>query len=178
MTEFIYPESWVEDQTVFYRAVRKAELERSLDPPPLRKSSRQRENVNEPIVAFGPPGTSGELNVSVIVSKVPLDFSIESFGGPKEVGEAVLRTVIASSRRPNVKGSLIESNLREDPSTNVRYYGLEFKVESPTFQRHNVAVCCARSGKLFTLNAQSPESTWPSVKADFYTIAGSFRLTS
>ena len=74
--EFIYPATWVGDQRLLYRAAQKSELERSLDPPPLNnaKSSGRRRNVNEPVVAFGPPGTSGELNVSVIVSPVPLDF--------------------------------------------------------------------------------------------------------
>jgi len=73
-TEFMYPETWVADQTIFYRAVEKAELERSLDPPPLNSGTRRKRNVNEPVIAFGPPGSTGELNVSVIVSPVPLDF--------------------------------------------------------------------------------------------------------
>lgn len=71
--EFIYPANWVGDQTLLYRAAEKKEFERSLDPPPL--NNMRRKNVNEPVVAFGPPGSSGELNVSVIVSPVPLDFS-------------------------------------------------------------------------------------------------------
>lgn len=58
---------------MLYRAAGKAE--RSLDPPPLRNSEQGRKKVNEPIVAFGPPDSSGELNVSVIVSPVPSDFS-------------------------------------------------------------------------------------------------------
>ena len=75
--EFIYPSSWVGDQTLLYREVKRAELQRSLDPPPLksgRLSSRPR-NISEPVAAFGPPGSNGELNVSVIVSPVPQDFS-------------------------------------------------------------------------------------------------------
>ncbi|KAL9256038.1 PsbP domain-containing protein [Drosera capensis] len=63
--EFIYPATWVAGQ-------------RSLDPPPLdgSKSSnnRRKKDINGPAVAFGPPGSSGELNVSVIVSPVPLNF--------------------------------------------------------------------------------------------------------
>ncbi|GMI65356.1 hypothetical protein like AT3G05410 [Hibiscus trionum] len=175
--EFIYPANWVGDQRLLYRAAER--LERSLDPLPTnspKSGSRPRKNVNEPIVAYGPPGSSGELNVSVIVSPVPLDFSIETFGGPKEVGEAVVRTV--TGQRPNVEGTLIESRVREDPNKNVKYYELEFKVESPSFKRHNVAVCCARGGRLFTLNAQAAESAWPGLKPVFYRIANSFNLTS
>ncbi|KAK7820096.1 psbP domain-containing protein 7, chloroplastic [Quercus suber] len=178
--EFIYPAKWVGDQTLLYRAVEKTEFERALDPPPIStaQSNNRRRSISEPVVAFGPPGTSGELNVSVIVSTVSKDFSIEAFGGPKEVGEAVVRTITGSSKRPDVKGTLIESILREDPTKNVKYYELEFRVESPSFRRHNVAVCCSSGGRLFTLNAQAPESAWPEVKSDFQTIAHSFSLTS
>ncbi|XP_010259674.1 PREDICTED: psbP domain-containing protein 7, chloroplastic [Nelumbo nucifera] len=178
--EFIYPANWVGDQTLLYRAVGKAEAERSLDPPPLNKDRRRR-NFSEPVVAFGPPGSNGELNVSVIVSPVPLDFSIEAFGGTKEVGEAVIRTIAAgagSGRRPDVRATLIESTVRKDPNVEVNYYKLEFRVESPSFRRHNVAICCARGGRLFTLNAQAPESAWPEVNQDFYRIADSFTLTA
>lgn len=104
--------------------------------------------------------------------------SIEAFGGAKEAGEALVKTVTGSGRRPDLKGKLMKSSSREDSSKNVSYYTLEFQVESPTFQRHNVAVCCARKGRLFTLNAQSPESLWPNIKSDIYRIANSFSLTS
>lgn len=177
--EFVYPSNWVGDQTVLYRAAGK--LERSLDPPSLSNNGDgRRKNVNEPVVAFGPPGSNGELNVSVIVAQVPIDFKIETFGGPKEVGEAIVQTITGSGKRPNVKGTLIQANLREDSNSlrNQKYYTLEFQVESTTFHRHNVAVCCARGGKLFTLNSQAPQSIWPMVKSDFYRIADSFSLTS
>ena len=92
------------------------------------------------------------------------------------MGEAVVRTI--TGQRPDVKGTLIESTVREDPTRNVKYYELEFRVESPSFQRHNVAVCCARGGRLFTLNAQAAESAWPQFKSAFYRIANSFNLTT
>lgn len=72
-SEFIYPANWVGDQTLLYRAAKKREMELSLDPPPL--NVRPRPNVAEPLVAFGPPGSTGELNVSVIVSPVAQEFS-------------------------------------------------------------------------------------------------------
>ncbi|KAL2231206.1 psbP domain-containing protein 7, chloroplastic [Sesamum indicum] len=172
--EFVYPESWLGDQTLLYRAAGKAE--RSLDPPPLGGGGGRRRNVNEPAVAFGPPGSTGELNVSVIVSPVSIDFSIEAFGGAEEVGEAIVRTITGSGKRPDVKGTLMACSLREDSIRKVNYYELEFEVESSVFHRHNVAVCCARKGRLFTLNAQAPESAWPQFKSQFYTIAHSFNL--
>ena len=57
---------------------------------------------------------------------------IEAFGGPDEVGEAVVRSITGSGQRPDVKGTLIKSSLREDSVTNVKYYELEFRVESPS----------------------------------------------
>uniref|UniRef100_A0A0F7CZB4 Photosystem II reaction center PsbP family protein n=1 Tax=Pelargonium tetragonum TaxID=122197 RepID=A0A0F7CZB4_9ROSI len=176
--EFIYPVNWVGDQTLLYRAAGKAESQRSLDPPPLNTADRPRRNVSEPVVAFGPPGSTGELNVSVIVSPISLDFSIEAFGGPEEVGEALVRTIAGSSRHPNVKGMLIQSRLREEATKMVKYYELEYRVESPSFKRHNIAVCCVRNGRLFTLNAQAPESEWKRVESDIHVIATSFSLTS
>ncbi|XP_022965874.1 psbP domain-containing protein 7, chloroplastic isoform X2 [Cucurbita maxima] len=178
--EFIYPARWVGDQRLLYRAAEKSEFERSLDPPPLTSSNmdRRRRSVNEPLVAFGPPGSSGELNVSVIVSPVSPDFSIEAFGGPNEVGEAVIRTITRASKRPDLKGTLIQTTLREDSIRNVKYYELEFKVESSSFRRHNIAVCFVYLGKLYTLNAQAPESEWPGLKSEMRTIANSFCLSA
>ncbi|KAL2940989.1 PsbP domain-containing protein 7 chloroplastic [Bienertia sinuspersici] len=175
--EFIYPATWVADQTILYRAAERAEQERSLDPLPLESSKRRRRNVNEPVIAFGPPGSTGELNVSVVVSPVSTDFRIEAFGGPKEVGEAVLKTITDPTRRPNVNATLLSSNLRRDSVKDINYYELEFRVESPSFQRHNLTICCAQNGRLYTMNAQAPESAWQEMKEDFYNVAASFSLT-
>lgn len=93
------------------------------------------------------------------------------------MGEAVLRRIAGSRRGQDVKATLVSAKLREDPVNNVKYYILEFQVESPAFRRHNVAVCTARGGKLFTLNAQAPESGWSLVQAKLCQIADSFSLT-
>lgn len=68
--EFVYPASWVGDQRLLYRAVERAERERFLDLPALQGNARPRKAVTEPIVAFGPPGSDGSLNVSVVVAPV------------------------------------------------------------------------------------------------------------
>ena len=71
-TEFVYPETWVGDQRLLYRAVEKAERQRLYG---INKNDVGRRNgLIEPIVAFGPPGSSGELNVSVVVAPIPYDF--------------------------------------------------------------------------------------------------------
>ncbi|XP_074573930.1 psbP domain-containing protein 7, chloroplastic-like [Curcuma longa] len=175
--EFIYPETWVGDQTLLYRAIGRAESERSLDPPPLTNGRPPVRPVSEPVAAFGPPGSNGELNVSVIVSTVPGDFAIEDFGGPREVGETVLRRIAGSRKGTDVNAALVDASVRADASKKVNYYKLEFRVEAASFRRRNVAVCCARGGKLFTLNAQAPEAEWPEVEREFHAIADSFNLT-
>ncbi|XP_074575773.1 psbP domain-containing protein 7, chloroplastic-like [Curcuma longa] len=175
--EFIYPEEWAGDQTLLYRAIGKAEAERSLDPLPSINGRQTARPVSEPVAAFGPPGSNGELNVSVIVSTVPRDFAIEDLGGPKEVGETVLRRIAGSKKGTDVNANLVDASVREDASKKVSYYKLEFRVVAPSFRRRNVAVCCARGGKLFTLHAQAPEAEWPKVKREFYAIADSFNLT-
>lgn len=101
---------------------------------------------------------------------------IEAFGGANDVGEAFIRSITRSGKAMDVKGTLIGSSLREDSKRNVKYYELEFGVESPIFRRHNLAVCCARNGRLFTLNAQAPEYAWPQFKSQLCTIAASFNV--
>eukprot|EP01018_Ginkgo_biloba_P017860 Gb_28899 [translate_table: standard] len=175
--EFVYPSSWVGDQRLLYRAVERAERERSLDPPPLQDRVHRQQAVREPIVAFGPPGTNGELNVSVIVAPVPTNFMIEKFGEPKQAGEVILSKFIVS-RGSNITAMLLDAKKREDYLTKqkVVYYNLEYIVQGPSFSRHNVAVCTTFAGQLVTLNAQSPEVLWPTMKGKFYEIANSFKL--
>ncbi|KAG8479227.1 hypothetical protein CXB51_029734 [Gossypium anomalum] len=157
--EFIYPASWVGDQRLLYRAAER--LERSLDPLP----------TNSPKSSKPSPEECERTNRCIWSA-----WFKRGAEWPKEVGEAVVKTI--TGQRSDVKGTLIESTMREDPKINVKYYELEFKVESPSFKRHNVAVCCARGGRLFTLNAQAAESAWPELKSAFYRIANSFNLTS
>jgi hypothetical protein len=88
----------------------------------------------------------------------------------------VLRRIARTKRNPDISATLIDASLREDAETNVKYYKLEFRVESPSFRRHNVAVCCVRDGKLYTLNAQAPESSWKAVQKEFFAMADSFSL--
>jgi hypothetical protein len=73
--EFIFPKEWVGDQTLLYRAAQRGEWERSLDLPALRQQTSRKPTPTEPVVAFGPPGTLGELNVSVIVAPVADGFT-------------------------------------------------------------------------------------------------------
>lgn len=117
-------------------------------------------------------------NLMQLITQTILLHRIEAFGGPKEVGEALMRSVAGGSRRTDINATLIDSTMRTDPLQDVNYYLLEFRVDSPSFHRHNVAVCTARRGRLFTLNAQAPESAWPDIREEFYEMSNSFSLVS
>ncbi len=58
------------------------------------------------------------------------------------------------------------------------YYVMEFTVESPTFQRHNLAVYGARNDLLYTLNCQCPEQRWAAEEAAFRCAASTFQILS
>mmetsp|Transcript_13780 Transcript_13780/g.41609 ORF Transcript_13780/g.41609 Transcript_13780/m.41609 type:complete len:256 (-) Transcript_13780:655-1422(-) len=73
--EFLYPSPWLVDQRLFRRAAEQAEKRRSLDPPALRaQRGGEDRRVAEPQVAYGPPGTSGEENVSIIAAPIQSPF--------------------------------------------------------------------------------------------------------
>ncbi|KAL2628815.1 hypothetical protein R1flu_013501 [Riccia fluitans] len=174
--EFVYPENWVGDQRLVYRAVERAERERALDLPPIRGGGggvSRRRSSSDPIVAFGPPGTEGEQNVSVVVAPVFPGFSLQKLGGPRDAGELILKKFIAPGGS-KLEATLLTAQQRSDGSN--LYYTLEFTVKGPAFFRHNLSVYSTRNDLLFTLNAQTPEKKWPQVQEHFVEIVNSFKL--
>ncbi|KAL3686876.1 hypothetical protein R1sor_013185 [Riccia sorocarpa] len=171
--EFVYPENWVGDQRLVYRAVERAEKERSLDLPPIRGGGSRRRSSSDPIVAFGPPGTEGEQNVSVVVAPVFPGFSLQKLGGPSEAGRLILKKFIAPEGS-KLEATLLTAQQRYDGST--LYYTLEFTVKGPKFFRHNLSVYSTKNDLVFTLNAQTAETKWPQVQEQFVEIVNSFKL--
>lgn len=144
-----------------------------------RRAQRQRHRLTDlPRLQVSLFSLIGWCHVNMWSCFSLLHYRIESFGGPKKVGEALVRKVTGSGKCLDLRGTLVESTLRIDPLKNIKYYQLEFKVESPSFKRHNIAVFCTRGGRLYSLNAQSAESQWPAIEPSFRTIANSFILTS
>mmetsp|Transcript_23501 Transcript_23501/g.56213 ORF Transcript_23501/g.56213 Transcript_23501/m.56213 type:complete len:310 (-) Transcript_23501:544-1473(-) len=86
--ELLVPRDWLADQTLYRRAAARAE--RSLDPPSLR-DRRPRKDKFEPVAGFGPPGTSGEDNLSVIVAPIQPGKALSDLGSPETVGEGLLQ---------------------------------------------------------------------------------------
>lgn len=175
--EFLYPATWVGDQRLLYRAAERAERERLSDFE-LKTEVTPKRSAIEPIVAFGPAGSSGELNVSVIVAPIPLDFRIEKIGGPKEVGELILNSFIASKRQ-KITPMLINAFRRDEVQKGERvlYYCLEYLVAGQSFLRHNIAVYAAHNGQLLSFNVQTPEALWAGLEQQFQEMANSFRVS-
>ena len=85
---FIFPDSWVIDQSVYLSRVREKELPVSL------RIQRPSASV-KPEVAYGPVQGDGRENLSVIKSRVMPGFSLKMMGTPQEAAERLLSTVIA-----------------------------------------------------------------------------------
>eukprot|EP00958_Prasinococcus_capsulatus_P016870 scaffold1890_cov380-Prasinococcus_capsulatus_cf.AAC.2 len=102
--EFVYPQEWLADRTVLYRNTQRQQ-ERTfarLDPGPLDGAKtptlyfpqlKTATVIAEPLVAYGPPGSTGETNVSVIVSPLAEGFDLDSFGTPEQMGQGLLDLV-------------------------------------------------------------------------------------
>jgi hypothetical protein len=96
VAEFQHPADWLADQTVAYRAAQRAEASRGLPPSErmllssgalAQQRARAARSVAEPTVAFGPPGTSGEENISVIAAPIAPGFTLQSLGGVQVKGD-------------------------------------------------------------------------------------------
>lgn len=180
-SEFVYPASWLADQRLYQRYAERLEKERPLDPPSLRSARRRRSNdVPEPTAAYGPPGSNGEDNISVIVAPIREGFRLENMGTPAEAAERFLATTVAPQGSDKV-AALLDARARRDGKDGELYYSIEFTVESTSkgWKRHNIAVYGSRNGLLYTLNAQSAESRWTREREEqFQRAASTFRIVS
>ena len=57
---------------------------------------RQRRTVAEPEAAYGPPGSTGEENISVVVAPIQPGFRLENLGTAEQAGRRFLETTVAS----------------------------------------------------------------------------------
>lgn len=177
--EFRYPAAWLADQRLYRRYAEQLERERPLDLPPLRAPRRIRSDVPEPAAAFGPAGSTGEDNISVIVAPIREGFTLEKMGPPEEAAQRFLSSTVAPEGSDKV-ATLLKAGSRRDADDGELYYYFEFTVELPgKWKRHNVAAYGARNGLLYTLNAQSAESRWTKERAaQFNEAAATFKIIS
>ncbi|KAL3134028.1 Thylakoid-anchored PsbP-like protein [Trebouxia sp. C0010 RCD-2024] len=169
--EFQYPGDWLADRNMYARRAQRIESRNSLDP---MAPSRSRKSVAEPEAAFGPPGSSGEENISVVVAPIQTGFRLESLGTAEQAGRRFLETTVASINA-NREAVLVSAQSRYDDIGQL-YYNLEYTVKSPDFFRHNISVYAARNGMLYTFNSQCPEDKWATEKTKLAVAAQSFSL--
>ena len=172
--EFLFPNEYLADQTIARRnAMRKAQ---SLDLPSLRETKGQK-NVGEPESAFGPMGTNGEENMSVIVqTSTTKGFDLGQFGDAEEQASWLLENALA---RP---GSGKEAKLFSASETigenGIKYYQFEYTIKTANWYRRNVAVFAQNrnTGDVYTFVAQCPVERWDGMGEKFRKSANSFRV--
>lgn len=71
--EFVYPDSWLEDVTLYRRRIERAEFQRGVEFKQLEDMERvaKGQAVVQPAVGFGPPAGTGEENLSVVAAPSP-----------------------------------------------------------------------------------------------------------
>ena len=111
-------------------------------------------------------------NLSVIISDVPAEQTIEDLGTPTEVGYRFFKAV-NDGRDRETDFISAESRQRKDQT----YYILEYEVTLPNdVIRHNVASVAVSRGKLFTFNISTSEDRWSNVEDTFEIAARSFTV--
>lgn len=117
-------------------------------------------------------------NVSVVVSPTSSNKTLTDLGSPEEVGQRLLRNVIAPQESGRQAELLSATSTELGPKT---YYSLEYLVQIPTVdgefqERHNVSTIAVSRGKVFTLSVSAPETRWPKVESRYQQIALSFSV--
>jgi photosystem II oxygen-evolving enhancer protein 2 len=101
-------------------------------------------------------------NVSVVINPVPGRKTLADLGTPGEVGYQLSKSAIAPEGSGR-SAELVNAVAREVNGHN--YYDLEYLVKLPDgSERRNLATATISRGKLFTLNASTPEIRWEAMK--------------
>jgi photosystem II oxygen-evolving enhancer protein 2 len=116
-------------------------------------------------VANGPDVVYRDLineteNVSVVINPIPEGETLADLGTPTDVGYKLAKSIsaLADTERDV---DLISAETRQNGTET--YYLLEYEVDLPQQQRHNLASVVVRRGQLFTFNASTLESRWSKV---------------
>ncbi|MCM1984800.1 photosystem II reaction center PsbP family protein [Lyngbya confervoides BDU141951] len=128
---------------------------------------------NGPDVVFRDLIEESEL-VSVVVSNLTGNQTkLSDLGTPNEVGLRLATSVLAPPGS-NRQAQLLSSS--ERVLGDRTYYNLEYYIDLPNAERHNLASVAISRGKLFTLSVSAPESDWSKLEATFKNVANSFAV--
>lgn len=101
-------------------------------------------------------------NVSVVINPVPGRKTLSDLGTPGEVGYQLSKSAIAPPESGRT-AELVDAQARDVNGRS--YYTLEYAVTlNDGRQRHNLASASISRGKLFTINASTPEERWDEMK--------------
>ena len=113
-------------------------------------------------------------NLSVIISDVPADKTLEDLGTPTDVGYRFFKAV---NNNPDLKRETDFITAESRQVNDKTYYLLEYEVETPDRPaRHNIATVAVSRGKLFTFNLSTSEKRWSQVEDTFEIAAKSFTV--
>ncbi|MGL5081304.1 MAG: photosystem II reaction center PsbP [Microcoleaceae cyanobacterium] len=112
-------------------------------------------------------------NVSVVISPVADNKTLEEIGTPSEVGYKLSKNAIAPEGSGR-EAELVNAEARE--SGEKTYYLLEYAVKLPNQIRHDIASVAVSRGQLFTLNISTSESRWQKIHEQLQQVAKSFSV--
>jgi hypothetical protein len=113
-----------------------------------------------PDVAFGPPGSDGRKNLSVLKSIVMPGFSLRGvLGEPRSAAEKLLSTSIApvESGKTWVLIDAYEANKGRQNSAYVFEYTVK---KGDRYFQHAISSIMSKSNDLYTLTTAVPEREW------------------
>jgi photosystem II oxygen-evolving enhancer protein 2 len=117
---------------------------------------------------------NSDETLSLVVSEVNPDNSLEDLGSAVAVGEKLRRIVIAPEGSGR-QADLVEASERQDAAGHT-FYDLEYAVHLADRDRHELATVVADRGRLYTFAASTNEARWPKVRELFARVIGSFSL--
>jgi photosystem II oxygen-evolving enhancer protein 2 len=113
-------------------------------------------------------------NISVVINPAPGKKLLSDLGTPGEVGYQLSKSAIAP---PNSGRTAELVNAASRELSGKTYYVLEYLVTlADGRQRHNLATASVSRGKLFTLNASTPEERWETMKPSIQKSISSFMV--
>jgi len=175
--EFRYPAVWVQDQAIFLANADRAYTQRVTDPNGLLGTTPSR--PRGPDVAFGPPGQTGEENLSVVIGPVQSGFTLRlGLGDPVQGADRLIQTSIAKAGVR--EATLLEAFERLSAKSGKPLYQFEYRVDYPGLEgkqpTYTICTVGVASGSLFTFTSRVPSAVWQESAEALREAASSFEL--
>ncbi|KAJ1435510.1 PsbP family [Sesbania bispinosa] len=109
---------------------------------------------------------------SVSVNMIPTGKQdIREFGSPQEVGETLIKKVLAPATQ---KTKIIDA--KEQEIDGKAYYRFEFIAQAPNYTRHALSTVSIGNGRFYTLTTGANERRWEKMKDRLQTVVESFKI--